>query len=54
MANSNVNVVVRNYVMSAEELRKRLKVKDGGDRFLIGMKTGASDMPTLLLCQREY
>jgi 16S rRNA G966 N2-methylase RsmD len=30
------NVMTRNYPLSAEELRKKAKLKDGGDKFLIG------------------
>jgi hypothetical protein len=35
-----VNVICRNYVMGAEELKKKLGLKDGGEDFLIGTKTG--------------
>jgi hypothetical protein len=34
-----VNVICRNYSTGAEELKKKLGVKDGGDDFLIGTKT---------------
>jgi 16S rRNA G966 N2-methylase RsmD len=34
-----VNVICRNYSTGAEELKKKLGVKDGGDDFLIGSKT---------------
>jgi hypothetical protein len=30
------NVMIRNYPLSAEELKKKAKLKDGGDKFLIG------------------
>jgi 16S rRNA G966 N2-methylase RsmD len=30
------NVMTRNYPLSAEELKKKAKLKDGGDKFLIG------------------
>lgn len=30
------NIAVRNFPLSAEELRKRLRLKDGGDRYLFG------------------
>ncbi len=36
-----INVICRNYVMGAEELKKKLGVKDGGEDFLIGTKTAA-------------
>lgn len=36
-----VNVICRNYVSGAEELKKKLGLKDGGEDFLIGTKTGS-------------
>lgn len=36
-----VNVICRNYVTGAEELKKKLGLKDGGKDFLIGTKTGS-------------
>ncbi|NVJ84980.1 MAG: RsmD family RNA methyltransferase [Algoriphagus sp.] len=33
------NVITRNYSMGAEELRKKLGLKDGGEEYLIGTKT---------------
>lgn len=38
---SKVNVICRNYVTGAEELKKKLGLKDGGEDFLIGTKTGS-------------
>jgi hypothetical protein len=35
-----VNVICRNYITGAEELKKKLSLKDGGEDFLIGTKTG--------------
>lgn len=34
-----VNVICRNYVLGAEELKKKLGVKDGGEDYLIGTQT---------------
>ncbi len=34
-----INVICRNYSTGAEELKKKLGLKDGGDDFLIGTKT---------------
>ena len=34
-----VNVICRNYVTGAEELKKKLGLKDGGEDFLIGTQT---------------
>ena len=36
---SKANVICRNYVMGAEELKKKLGVKDGGEDYLIGTQT---------------
>lgn len=36
-----VNVICRNYVTGAKELKKKLGLKDGGEDFLIGTKTGS-------------
>jgi len=33
-----VNVITRNYALSTDELKKKYKLKDGGDKFLIGTK----------------
>lgn len=35
------NVITRNYATGSEELKKKLGLKDGGDDFLIGTKTGS-------------
>jgi len=37
--NQQVNVMTRNYPLKAEELKKKLKLLDGGDKFLIGFST---------------
>lgn len=36
-----VNVITRNYASGSVELKKKLGLKDGGDDFLIGTKTGS-------------
>lgn len=36
-----VNVICRNYVTGAEDLKKKLGLKDGGEDFLIGTKTAS-------------
>ncbi len=38
--NGKINVLTRNYALSAEELKKKYKLKDGGNQFLIGTKVG--------------
>ena len=45
------NVSVRNFPMSAEELRRRLKVADGGDDYIFGT-TLDDDSHCLLLCKK--
>lgn len=45
-------VAVRNYPLKAEELRKKLGVKSGGDRFIFGCKVGIKGTPTLLSCEK--
>ncbi|MCL2727645.1 MAG: RsmD family RNA methyltransferase [Bacteroidales bacterium] len=37
---SQANVAVRNFCMEAQELQKRLKIKDGGDVYLFGVTLG--------------
>lgn len=44
------NVMVRNYPLSADSLKKKLKVKDGGTHFIVG--TTADKGPVLLLAER--
>lgn len=39
LPNHQVNVMTRNYPLKAEELKKKLKLLDGGDKFLIGFST---------------
>jgi len=46
-----VNVICRNYVMGAEELKKRFDLKDGGEGYLIGTKTSSG--PKLFVCKRR-
>ena len=45
-----VNVLCRNYSIGAEELKKKLGLKDGGENFLIGTKTGSGY--AILWCKR--
>lgn len=44
------NMAVRNYPLKAEELRKKLKLKEGKDRFIIGTRTGGKAV--LIDCHR--
>lgn len=47
---SRANVLTRNYVLAADALRKQLRLKDGGDDYIIGCRI--ADKPVLLHCQR--
>lgn len=44
-----INVITRNYAVKAEELKKKYRLHDGGDRFLIGTKVG--DAYRLFYCR---
>ena len=44
------NVVVRNYPLSAEQLRKKLRLRDGGEEYVIGCRIAGK--PTLLWAER--
>ena len=46
----NANVLVRNYPLTPEQLKKKLRVKDGGDLFIIGCRVAGK--PTLFLAER--
>ncbi len=45
------NVAVRNFPLSAQELRKRLKLKDGGNLYLFGT-TDSANHHILILCKK--
>ena len=48
IAGEKINVVTRNFPLSPEQLRKRLKIKDGGDpRFLYGAKVAGKNLVLL-------
>ncbi len=44
------NVLVRNYPLSAEQLRRKLRLEDGGDTYVIG--TRINGRPTLITASR--
>lgn len=48
---TKANVAVRNFPMSADELRRRLKLTDGGDAYVFGT-TLADGSHCLLLCKK--
>ena len=48
---SNANIAVRNFPMSVADLRKRLKLKDGGDTYIFATTTAGGDH-VLIVCRR--
>lgn len=46
-----INVSVRNFRLSAEELKKKLKVNDGGNNYLFGT-TDKDNNAILLICKK--
>jgi hypothetical protein len=44
------SILTRNYPLTAEELRKKLKIKDDSQRTIIGARVG--DKPMLLLAEK--
>ena len=47
---SNANVLVRNYPLTAEQLKKKLHLRDGGTEYIIGCRVNGK--PTVLLAER--
>ena len=48
---NRANITVRNFPLSVAELRKRLKLKDGGDHYLFAT-TVAGNQHQLFLCRK--
>ena len=48
---TRANVAVRNFPMSAQELRKRLRLQDGGDTYIFGTTDGSGNH-LLYICQK--
>lgn len=48
---TRANIAVRNFPLSAQELRKRLRLADGGDCYIFGT-TNASSQRVLYICQK--
>lgn len=46
------NIAVRNFPVSVDELRKRFKVRDGGDIYIFG--TTCCDVHLLIVCKKAY
>ena len=47
------NVSVRNFPMTADALRKKLKLKDGGDTYIFGTTT-ADNRHVLIICEKHH
>ena len=47
----SANISVRNFPMTAEQLRKKLKLKDGGDTYIFAT-TMADGQPQLFICRK--
>ena len=47
------NVSVRNFPMTADALRKKLKLKDGGDTYIFGTTT-ADSRHVLIICEKHH
>jgi len=50
-ASRRANVAVRNFPLSAEQLRRRLKLSDGGETYIIGT-TAANGAHIILVCEK--
>ena len=48
---THANVLTRNYVLPADTLRRQLRLKDGGNDYIIGCRI--ADKPVLLHCKRK-
>ena len=46
-----MNVSVRNFKLTAEQLKNRLKLSDGGDRYLFGTTTASGEM-VVIVCRK--
>lgn len=53
IAGGKYNVVSKGYPVKADELRKKLKVKEGKDNFIYGIRLGKNSVPTLLNAIRQ-
>lgn len=50
--NENVNILVRNYPLTPEQLKKKLHLRDGSTAFVIGCRVNGK--PTLFYAERIY
>ena len=47
------NVSVRNFPLTADALRKKLKLRDGGDTYIFGTTT-ADSRHVLIICEKHH
>jgi len=52
MHNEKANVLTRNYPLTAEQLKKKLRVKDGGEQYIIGTRVG--EKATVIFAERIF
>jgi hypothetical protein len=52
ITDGKINVITRNFPLSSSQLKKKFKLKDGGDNFLIGT-TLFDGTRVLLVCSRS-
>ena len=52
LGGQKANVLTRNHPLRPEEIRKKLRLKDGGEQYVIGARIG--DKPVLVLAERQY
>ena len=46
------NIICRNYPLTPEALKKKLRLTDGGETYVIGARVG--DKPTLFVGERQF
>lgn len=46
-------VITRNYPLTPDQLRKKLRILSGGERYIIGVRTGQNEKPILLDCSKQ-
>ncbi len=47
------NIMTKNYPLSSEALGKKLKLRDGGSQYVLGLRT-KDEKPKLMLCERIF
>ena len=50
MKGEQANILVRNYPLTPEQLKKKYRLKDGGESYLIGCRVNGK--PTLFTAER--